>query len=1182
MKKLLVLFGLMFVIFACSNDCVNMVNDCLNDNSSEKNDNKQTVDKLTKLQDVVDYANVGEEIDLSQYELTDYSATINKKLTIKNGSLDNAKLQVKSEGVKLEKLTDLSVSTSSRLTISDSKLSDLLIGGNGETSRSIVVAVDMSVAMVSVTNCEIENVSLDGFNSQLNITDTTTKIDDIVISAKSKIILEAGSCEGMKDPKVIDGGEAVRVDMTKDVELSVLSIYSYPQKLEYNVREKIDLTGLVVMGTYSTTYVEVFKSDGKSEGEDTITKCEDEKDYTVECDLSKAGVSIVTITSKKNPEIKCSFPVFVKESQNADEEKPEEKIEITDVYLKIFGTAKTTYKVGERLDLSCYQVMGKYNGIKVNLPYTSEPANGAVLETAGENIEIKFHYDGGTLTQTIKVTEPWVVTFKDGEKTLYTLKVAGGELLKLPVVDERIGYTFGGWYKDDGTKIEAGDEVTGNITLYAKWKQTTFYVKSKADGTTGENADGTENNPFATIQDAVNKIIEVNDEQAEFTINVQSDINPDTTIFYENNNNYALININPNKALKLKICGTRNTGGTYPTISASSGGQQGRVMYIGNSGTDTKTTVTLENITLTAGFNDMGGGVYVGKGSTLTMNSGATIRNCEASEGNGGGVYVVESGELTMESGATIASCKAGLGGAVYLDNGSTFEMYGGTIGGEGDGKGCTATTDGGAVYITNGGSFEMTGGTIQNCEASLSGGGVWMNSGSSFTMSGNSKIEECTAISEGGGVYATDENNPCSFTMKDNATITGCTAQNYGGGGVSYGCGTNDSNIKFTMNGGTISDCSSSNGGGVYLYGCFEMNGGTISDNKASGYGGGVYLSDSTSSFIMKGGIIGKEITEGTEGTKQSWEYAATGVDGEYSNYAGQGGGGIYAKNGTVSIEGGKISYNYVPDPDGSGNPSSTQLKQGGGIFIEGGTLTLKNAEVSYNRGYQGGGVRCSVEEAEATTELNLYLDNATIKGNVGKYKGWSNFGGGLVIRKVTKVDFGTNPSIIEENYSADGGAVFIEDTTVTLNNITIKNNKYDDTYGGYRYGSEVLLFGGADVSINESPDNVKIASNEGETQGICIHADSNGQTNALNLSGNVKLDTPIYLVEKTKINITGDLTVDKVATITLDDTFTERTQVLQAGEGVTLSEQVDKFTVTPSSGTSWKIDSDGKLQKQ
>ena len=48
---------------------------------------------------------------------------------------------------------------------------------------------------------------------------------------KSKIILEAGSYDGMKDPTVTNGGEVARVDMTKKTELSVLSIYSSPQKL---------------------------------------------------------------------------------------------------------------------------------------------------------------------------------------------------------------------------------------------------------------------------------------------------------------------------------------------------------------------------------------------------------------------------------------------------------------------------------------------------------------------------------------------------------------------------------------------------------------------------------------------------------------------------------------------------------------------------------------------------------------------------------------------------------------------------------------------------------------------------------------------------------------------------------------------------------------------------------------
>ena len=156
MKKLLVLFALMFVIFACSNDCLNVANECLNGRYSEKNNNENnqgnsnTEDpgkRPTTLQDVVDNANAGDEIDLSDYELTSYTATVNKKLTIKNGSLSGANLTVTSENVELEQLTDLSVTSSSKLTIRESKLSNLLIGGNGETSRSRTSEAQTSLAM---------------------------------------------------------------------------------------------------------------------------------------------------------------------------------------------------------------------------------------------------------------------------------------------------------------------------------------------------------------------------------------------------------------------------------------------------------------------------------------------------------------------------------------------------------------------------------------------------------------------------------------------------------------------------------------------------------------------------------------------------------------------------------------------------------------------------------------------------------------------------------------------------------------------------------------------------------------------------------------------------------------------------------------------------------------------------
>ena len=434
--------------------------------------------KLT-LQQVIDNANAGDEIDLSAHkDLSGYNATVNKKLTIKNGSLNNAKLIVTAENVKLEKLEKVSVSTSSRLTINNSKLSDLLIGANSEMSRSGTLSTEMSLAMVSVAGCEIENVELIGFNSQLNITDVKTKINDIVTSTKAKIILEAGSYEGMKDPTVTDDGELTRIDMTKEKELSVLSIYSNPKKAEYQIGEKLDVTGLVVMGTY-TASIEVFKSGGwKGEAVDSVTKWEDEKDYTVTCeDFSTAGVKIVTITSNIDTKVKCNFYVYVKDAQNTEIKEPE----ITEIELRELGTPKTLYKVGEKLDLSCYQVVGIYNGLEMNLLYTSEPANGTTLTTVGEK-EVTFYYNGTEIkTLSITVENSFTVKFYDGidnSKPLYTQKVADGDYIISPSDLVREDYTFTGWYYDEACTQSAGyvfsEKVKGDIQLYAGWSKNVY------------------------------------------------------------------------------------------------------------------------------------------------------------------------------------------------------------------------------------------------------------------------------------------------------------------------------------------------------------------------------------------------------------------------------------------------------------------------------------------------------------------------------------------------------------------------------------------------------------------------------------------------------------------------------------------------------------------------------------
>lgn len=356
----------------------------------------------------------------------------------------------------------------------------------------------------------------------------------------------------------------------------------------------------------------------------------------------------------------------------------------------------------------------------------------------------------------------------------------------------------------------------------------------------------------------------------------------------------------------------------------------------------------------------------------------------------------------------------------------------------------------------------------------------------------------------------------------------------------------------------------SSENGGAVHICGGkFYMNGGEICSNTAT-LGGGVYVAEK-GTFIMNDGIIGSEVGEGSE-EKSSWEYAAT--DSAYSNYASSKGGGIHVELGTVTINGGKVSFNYVPNPATGGN-SSMSLGRGGGINVEKGTLTLNGTEVSYNSGYHGAGVSCY--NSDGSDAGDLILNNALIKGNAGRTINWSCFGSGVMVNNFTLICEGTE-SIIEENFSGDGGALFLEKTTSNLQNITIKNNGYDS--GGYESGSEVLLYGNAVISIF---NNVEISNANNLDRGIYI---AGGSTDKLNLSGDVMLKTPVFLSNnpdygQSLLTISGALEAETVATITLSS-YIDGTKILEADNSLNIADYVGKFKL---SNSNYSIDSKGEV---
>ena len=244
--------------------------------------------------------------------------------------------------------------------------------------------------------------------------------------------------------------------------------------------------------------------------------------------------------------------------------------------------------------------------------------------------------------------------------------------------------------------------------------------------------------------------------------------------------------------------------------------------------------------------------------------------------------------------------------------------------------------------------SFTMTGGTIRNSNTSDTeylhvkeeGGAVYLEDGT-CDISENSVIENCTAT-KGGAIFITGTKlesgaYTASFTM-NGGTIKECTSTT--DGGAVYLKGGN-----VTLTGGTVSDnlAQDGNGGAFYITeGNFEMSNATITENSAlhrdeegSGNGGGVYITSSTSSVGVK--LLSGSITNNTSDRR--------------------GGGVCVIMPENKDAEGKPLYIADVVVGEESGGPdisSNATILEGGGLYVEGaGTFGEGfNSRVEINKG--------------------------------------------------------------------------------------------------------------------------------------------------------------------------------------------------------------------------------------
>lgn len=295
------------------------------------------------------------------------------------------------------------------------------------------------------------------------------------------------------------------------------------------------------------------------------------------------------------------------------------------------------------------------------------------------------------------------------------------------------------------------DSITTFETIQIKGSNFNLYVSSDGDDA---KADGSRTKPFKTIQAALNKINERNNNSPSsgtdpYKLILLTDI-------YESN-----INIDPTSDLYLTIK-------SFDENNEIDANNQGKVMTIKN-----KAFVTLENVTLTKGCSAYGtGGVEVYGSLTLSDNCIISY-NTVTSSGYGAGIYLRPNAKLTMNGGEitenTGSSDDSFFGGGVYLDD-AEFVMNGGEISNN-------SAKYGGGVCVS-GGTFKMYDGSISNNTVSSKGKGVYVvksnGKDSLFEISGDAYIED------NNDVYLTADQK---ITIKGELTsdsVATITPQNY------------------------------------------------------------------------------------------------------------------------------------------------------------------------------------------------------------------------------------------------------------------------------------------------------------------------------------------------------------------------------------------------------------------
>lgn len=133
------------------------------------------------------------------------------------------------------------------------------------------------------------------------------------------------------------------------------------------------------------------------------------------------------------------------------------------------------YDVSYDASTDTYTFNGKGNGHGLGMSQVGAKNRAAVGGQTFEEI-LKFYYEGTTIlniaTNNTVITSDLVTFNSQGGNAISSKTVDYNNVVTTPTSPKKVGYTFGGWYKEIGCKNVwnfATSKVIVNTTLYAKW-----------------------------------------------------------------------------------------------------------------------------------------------------------------------------------------------------------------------------------------------------------------------------------------------------------------------------------------------------------------------------------------------------------------------------------------------------------------------------------------------------------------------------------------------------------------------------------------------------------------------------------------------------------------------------------------------------------------------------------------